>query len=110
MWFIGGKAPVIGRAPDRSVVLNNDSIVKDRDECRGDEASPFTETGCIEYYIVRLPFTCFACSVDQRHVLLVDGTCLTIRVRRTFIAVQYLELVFFRKENTAVAAGLSFTG
>src|SRR5258707_14337215 len=110
MWFIGWEAYVIGGGPDRSVVLNYNSVVKDRDARRGDQASTFTEPGRIEYDIVRLPFTCLARSIDQRHVLLVDGTCLAIRVRRTFITVQYLQLVFFRKENTAVAAGLPFTG
>ncbi len=77
-------------APDFSVILDQHTILQNRDVCRNGNTAVFAEPGSLVYDIVGLPFTRLPACVYKRNTLFVNRSGLAVGIGSVVITVQYL--------------------
>src|ERR1700682_2050327 len=103
-----GGSVVIRVAKNLDVVLDQRSVVQNRNACALDGLPLLVESRRPEKDVVSLPLAGRARCVHQWSVLFVDRSGLPMEVGFVAVRVEYLDLVVTHEENAAIPALLSF--
>ena len=91
----------------RNMVLNQDSVMENREGSWEDGFSVGRLLGCVKDDVVGLPFTRLARGVHQGGCVVVEGTRLAVEVGLVVVGVENLDFVAALEVNSTVAPALA---
>ncbi|MCG3120490.1 MAG: hypothetical protein ALAOOOJD_03222 [bacterium] len=104
MGLVGVIFHPIRRSPKRDVVLNENTVVHNRQARRLQQVAIASETRPAKNDIVTLPFARRQAGIDQRRILAINRCRLTVGVSQALIRIEHLHFVAAHQKDTAVAA------
>ena len=110
MNFVGRPLLVGRRTGGLDMIVDEKSVVKNRQKGRLFQFSISIESGAGEDDVVRLPLAGRPAGIDKGRVLTVDRSRHSVGVGFIAVAVEDLDFVGVHQENTAVSSVLAFSG
>src|ERR1017187_2361551 len=105
--LVGSRLEPVGPAPEFFVILDENSVVDERDACPFRELAVLVKAGPAKGDIVGLPLARGARGVAKRRKLAVNGPGLAVGVGLGLVRVEDLQLKTAHQENAAVTAILA---